>query len=218
MPITEQQQAELLTHLIAGDRQACTRCVDAALARRVPAREIYIDLFQHCLYEIGRRWERGEVSVTTEHIATALVEEMLAKVYPVSARRASVPRRAVVSCVADEFHQLGGRIVADSLEILGWDVDFVGAGESLSVLQERVSIWPLHLVALSVSVDTHLQRLHEGVLAVRAVHPDVPVIVGGRALQQGGTEFVERLGVAKVTYLPDLGALEAMAQALEVEA
>jgi len=215
MPITPQQQAELLTSLIAGDRAASASCVDRVLSQQVPTRDIYINLFQHSLYEIGRRWEQGEVSVTTEHIATAIVEELLARVYPVSARREPVHRRAVVSCVADEFHQLGGRIVADSLEILGWEVDFVGAGEHIEALLERVGRSPLHLVALSVSVDTHLERLREGVLAVRATNSRVPVIVGGRALQQAGADFVDRLGVTDVSYLPNLTALEALALRLE---
>ncbi len=214
MPITELQQSSFLKHLIDGDRTACIRSVDDLLAQTVSVRELYIDLFQHSLYEIGRRWERGEVSVTTEHIATAIVEDLLARVYPMTKRREAVNRRAVVSCVADEFHQLGGRIVADTLEMQGWDVDFVGAGERITALLERVRMVPLHLVALSVSVDTHLERLRESVVAVRAMNPEVPVIVGGRALQPSGAEFVASLGVPGVEYLPTLSDLEALAQRL----
>lgn len=199
-----------LDDLVAGRRAACLEHVDALLAQGTAPRELYVGLFQASLYEIGRRWETGEVSVATEHVATAITEELLGRVFPHVARRAPVGHRAVVSCAADEFHQIGGRIVADTLEGMGWDVDFVGAGASVIELVNCVKQAPADLVAVSVSVDAHLPRMAETVRAVRAADPRVPIAVGGRALARDGALQVDALGLPGVHHVPTLEALEAL--------
>jgi MerR family transcriptional regulator, light-induced transcriptional regulator len=210
MPLDDQRFQAYLVDLIAGRRDACIRHVDALLAQGITPRALYVDLFQASLYEIGRRWEVGEVSVATEHVATAITEELLGRVFPHVARRAPVGHRAVVSCAADEFHQIGGRIVADTLEAMGWDVDFVGAGASIDDLVEGVKRAPADLVAVSVSVDTHLARMAETLRAVRATDTRVPIAVGGRALGRDGARHLAALGLPGVHHVPTLEALESL--------
>jgi MerR family transcriptional regulator, light-induced transcriptional regulator len=210
MPINAPRLQTYLNDLVAGQRAACIDHVDALLAQGTTPRELYVDLFQASLYEIGRRWEIGEVSVATEHVATAITEELLGRVFPHVARRPPMGHRAVVSCAADEFHQIGGRIVADTLEGMGWDVDFVGAGASVDDLVTCVQLAPADLVAISVSVDLHLLRMEETVRAVRAADPRVPIAVGGRALGNDGPQRIAALGLPGVHHVPTLEALEAL--------
>ncbi|MBL8388736.1 MAG: cobalamin-dependent protein [Hydrogenophaga sp.] len=210
MLIDDQRFHAYLADLVAGRREACIHHVDALLAQGATARELYVDLFQASLYEVGHRWETGEVSVATEHVATAITEELLGRVFPQVARRAPVGHRAVVSCAADEFHQIGGRIVADTLEGMGWDVDFVGAGASMAELVDCVMRAPADLVAVSVSVDAHLARMAQTVRAVRAADPRVPIAVGGRALGHDGAARLASLGLPGVHHVPTLEALEAL--------
>lgn len=181
--------------LIAGRREACLAEVQRLVALGTPLRALYVELIQAALHEVGRRWERGEVSVTTEHT-----------------RRPASGRRALVSCAADEYHQLGGRIVADLLETQGWDVDFLGAGTSLDDLRARAAR-PLDLVALSCSVAFNLEKLAQSVRVVRAAAPAVSIIVGGLALTHEGDAWVARLGVAGVSHVGTLEALERLVRA-----
>jgi methanogenic corrinoid protein MtbC1 len=210
MPIDAPTFQAYLDDLVAGRRLACVAHVDALIAQGNAPRDLHIDLFQASLYEIGRRWEIGEVSVATEHVATAITEELLGRVFPHIARRAPVGHRAVVSCAADEFHQIGGRIVADTLEGMGWDVDFVGAGTSVAELVGCVQRAQADLVAVSVSVDTHLARMAETVRAVRATDTRVPIAVGGRALGHDGAHHLAALGLPGIHHVPTLEALEAL--------
>lgn len=41
-------------------------------------------------------------------------------------------RRAVMACAADELHELGARMVADFLQLDGWDVSFLSASVPIS--------------------------------------------------------------------------------------
>lgn len=197
-----------VVELVSGRREACRARIDALLASGVSLRAVYVDLIQAALYEVGLRWERGEVSVSAEHIATSVVEELLAHLFPHAVHRPSIGRRALVSCAADEFHQVGGRIVADSLEAAGWDVDFVGANVSVEQLAQRVARVRLDLVALSVSIQGHLPKLEASVRAVRGVAPTVPIVVGGRGLLDDGDAFVRALGLPGVHHVGSLDALD----------
>ena len=210
MPIDAPRLNAYLDDLVAGRRSACVAHVDTLLAQGVVPRDLYVELFQASLYEIGRRWEIGEVSVATEHVATSITEELLGRVFPHVARHQRLGHRAVVSCAADDFHQVGGRIVADTLEGMGWDVDFVGAGASVQELVTCVLHAPADLVAISVSVDCHLARMEDTVRAVRAADPRVPIAVGGRALTRDGPQRIAALGLPGVHHVPTLEALEAL--------
>lgn len=197
-----------LVDLIAGRRRECVAHVDGLLAAGVPLRTLYVDLFGAALYEVGRRWERGEVTVAIEHVATSITEDLLAHVFPRATRRERLGRRAVVSCAADEFHQLGGRIVADTLEAAGWDVDFVGAGAPIEELVAATARARPELIVLSVSLRTHLASLERSVRAARRVQPSALIAVGGQGLAEDGATHVASWGVPGVEFLPSLEALE----------
>ncbi len=208
------ETAPFTEDLAAGRQGACRATVAEVLARGVPVRQVYRDLFEAALHEIGRRWERGQVSVAVEHRATAIVEELLALAYPSALARARGDRRAVVSCAADEFHQVGGRIVADTLEHLGWQVDFLGAGSPPERLAEQVRRRRPDLVALSVSIADHLPGAERAVAAVRAEDGEVAILVGGQAFEAGGIDgpaWAARL--RGVRHVGSLEALEALVSA-----
>lgn len=194
--------------LIAGRREACRATVLDLLERGTSVRTLYRDLFQAALYEVGRRWEVGLVTVAVEHRATAVVEDLLSLVFPRALARPSTGRAAVVSCAADEYHQVGGRIVADTLEHLGWSVDFLGAGAPLARLGELVRTRRPQLVALSVSIVDHLPGAEQAIRVVRAEDGEVPIVVGGQAFGHGGPAWAARFpGVRHVASLDDLERL-----------
>jgi methanogenic corrinoid protein MtbC1 len=172
--------------LIAGRKDACQHVVERLLREGVDLRPLYEDLFQASLYEVGVRWQAGLVSVAIEHRATSITEDLLALVYPRVLDRPSRHLRAVVSCAADEFHQLGGRFVADALELKGWNVHFVGAGASDADLLEALKVHRPDLLALSVSIRDHLPGAERAVGAVRAVAPRLRIIIGGQAFNPNG--------------------------------
>src|SRR5688572_10178495 len=96
--------------------------IDRALAAGVSTRTVHVDVIPEALYEVGRRWERAEISVAAEHLATAEAQGVLRDM----ARRlpAIEPngRSAIVAAVEGELHELGPRVLADLLIGDGWQV------------------------------------------------------------------------------------------------
>ena len=152
VPLTENEYRDYLDNLLSGNRQACMDVVQRLLDEKVGVRAIYLDLFQRSLYDVGSMWERNEISVAVEPLATAVTERLMSLVYPVLFRGERVNKKAVVACVANEYHQIGGRMVADIFELNGWDSYFLGANTPTSSLIDMISRTEPDIVGLSLAV------------------------------------------------------------------
>jgi len=195
-----------LAHLIRGSRQACSEVVQTLLDESISIRLIYEDLFQRALYRIGSLWEVHEISVATEHLATAITESLMALTYRVMFARNPVHRSAVVACTVNEHHQIGGKMVADLLEMHGWDAYFLGANTPIADLLEMIEDKKPNLVGLSVSVYFSMPGLLDTVAAIRKLYLDLPILIGGQAFRWGGKQLFE--DAANITYIASLHSLE----------
>lgn len=196
-----------LANLLAGRRAACLDAAIALLGEGVPLEAIYVELFQEALYEIGRRWAAGKLSVATEHLATAITEEMMAVLFPRALGAERCGLTAVVSCAADEFHHLGGRMVADVLEMRGWDTRFLGPNLPVETLVNLVTTTRPDLVALSVSIPSHLPKASLATRRLRGAGVVSPIVLGGQAFL--GDEPPSLIMLEDVHVLGSLAALEA---------
>lgn len=111
-----------LTALLSGDKALCVRIVKELLDKDYHVREIYVSIFQQALYRIGELWEQNKISVATEHIASSITESLMTLVYPKLFSEKHIDRNAVIACVANEYHQIGAKMVADIFELHGWTV------------------------------------------------------------------------------------------------
>lgn len=194
-----------LQHLIQGNRRACRKVVEELLDRNVDIKALYLDLFQRSLYDIGDLWAQNRISVAVEHMATAITESLFPLVYPRLFMAEHNGRKAVISCVANEFHQIGGKMVADIMELNGWDAYFLGADSPLPDLLAFLDAKEPDMAGLSLSLGDNLPRLIEAVEAIRANHPSLPLIVGGQAFRDGGASMLESYpGVTLIRSLPEL--------------
>jgi methanogenic corrinoid protein MtbC1 len=109
-----------LAALLAGDRAGCTAIVQELNNADIPLKDLYLNLFQRSLYRTGELWEHHKVSVSVEHLATAITERLLTLVEPKIFSGQYRDQSVIVACVADEYHQLGARMVADLFELHGW--------------------------------------------------------------------------------------------------
>ncbi|HEX3177078.1 MAG TPA: cobalamin-dependent protein [Methylomirabilota bacterium] len=175
--------------LLTGQRAAAVTIAGNALARGASAVDLYVDLFQAALHEIGRRWERNEISVADEHMATAIVQYVLAQIYERLPIPAPTKGRLLVAGVGGELHQLGPNIVADVLETHGWDVRFLGTNVPTNGLLSAIEQHHPDVLGLSLTMLTNAAQFRETVAAVRARFGDScpRIVAGGRAFRQART-------------------------------
>jgi methanogenic corrinoid protein MtbC1 len=210
--ITKSLYQEYLTLLLEGNRRECARIVQQLLDREIEIKALYTDLFQKSLYEVGRLWEFNKISVAKEHLVTAITEGLLNLVYPrlfdSAAPDSSNVRKVVISCAANEFHQIGGKMVADMFELNGWDSQFLGANTPVDHMLAHIQDEKPDLVGLSVSVYFNMPALKAGLAAIRGNFHHLDILVGGQAFNWGGTEIPRQY--SGTTYVPSLDRLTSL--------
>jgi methanogenic corrinoid protein MtbC1 len=171
--------------ILLGQRKAALTFVMECLEQGTPAVDVYVEILQSALFEVGRRWETNQITVAEEHMATAIVQYIIARIYHQIERPATVKGGVVITGVQGELHHVGANIVADVLEANGWDVRFLGTnmpreGILRVIEQQRASI-----VGISVTMLFNIPQLIGLVEAVdRAFgRESVRVIVGGAAFR-----------------------------------
>ncbi len=197
-----------LDALIRGDRHRCRALVEEMLQDEIDIKELYVGIFQHSLYHVGEMWERNQLTVAREHIATAITESLLPLAYQAIFSAPHCGRKAIVSCAANEYHQLGGKMVADIFELNGWDGYFLGAGTPESELLAFVDEKKPDLLCFSLSVFAGLSGLVKMLERVRSEFAEIPVFVGGQAFRWGGVDQVTAYpGVRHVSSIFELEQL-----------
>ncbi|MEW8692880.1 MAG: cobalamin-dependent protein [Candidatus Thiodiazotropha endolucinida] len=211
-PPTTQSLSEsldsFLVCLIKGDREMCSFITEEVLRNGTPIPALYQGLFQPALYRVGELWAENRISVATEHMATAITEGLLNQVYPRLINRHRSGRKAMLATVEEELHQVGAKMAADVFEMHGWDGLFLGSGRSTYELLSALKEEQPDILGLSFSVYDHLDSLTNMITRVRSDYPDLPILIGGQGLNQGGEELEEAF--SKVTCVRNLDELDAV--------
>lgn len=183
--ISEEMMNRYLAALVSGSRAQCAQVVLSLLDKGVSIKDIYVSLFTASLYRVGEMWQNNLISVAQEHLATSVTESLFSLIYPRlfdNANPSSPSLKAVVSCVANEFHQIGGKIVADILETHSVNSLFLGANTPINDLLDMLEREKPDILALSVAMTPNLPVLSEIVDKINAKGLSrLDIIAGGRA-------------------------------------
>lgn len=194
--------------LLEGDRNGCKAVIEQLLWDKYPVKTLYQEVFQKSLYHVGELWEQNKISIAREQVATSITESLLTLVFPDICSPSCNGKKVVVACTENELHQLGARMVADFLEMNGWDSHFLGSNTSADKLIHVLLNKKPDLLCLSLSVLDHLPQLLDTISKVRKHFSKLPIAVGGQAFLWGGKE--ELMAYNHVSYVSSLDQLEAM--------
>lgn len=190
---------DYLKFLLRGDHASCARIVRELLGAGVGIKALYTDLFTASLYQVGELWQRNRISVATEHLATAITERVMSQeVGPTLFGHDPVGCSMVVTCVANEFHQIGGRMVADLAELKGWDTCFLGANTPLPDLLTMVGEKRPDVVAFSTALISNLSILQTAIESVRERYSELPIWLGGQMFRWGGKELAQQYPLVRL--------------------
>jgi methanogenic corrinoid protein MtbC1 len=173
---------QYLQHLLNRDIRSAQKCLDEAL-KKLPFFQVYTDFIQNVMYQVGELWQLNKITVAQEHYCTAATQMIMAQLYPVLFDRPQNGKRVVVSCVGNELHEMGARMLSDLFTYEGWDSIFLGAAvPKESLLQTLQSEQPL-LCVLVVSMVQSIPLCVDTVAYLKKNLPQLPVAVGGYAFK-----------------------------------
>jgi methanogenic corrinoid protein MtbC1 len=172
--------------LLAGDQSGSFAVLNTCLDLGGSLVDFERCVIQPALYAIGEKWQAGEVSVSQEHMATAIVQVVMTAGLLRSPPPALNGKRVLLACVAGNHHAIGLRMVCDAFQLAGWDVRYLGADVPSEALIAHVGDWKPDLLALSASFPQHLTTVREVITQVRVRFGSArpATIVGGLAINR----------------------------------
>ncbi|MGQ9644110.1 MAG: cobalamin B12-binding domain-containing protein [Ignavibacterium sp.] len=181
---------DFYNNLIEGNKDRCSEIVKDLLDEGVQLKEIYVELFQKALYRIGKLWDKNEITIPEEHMATQIIEALLNKFSP--AVTTVSQNKAVVTCIDKEFHEIGAKMVANIFELNGWKTFYLGASVPLRELTKFINATDPQIIALSWSLYLNLARFLEMIDTLTKLFPTKKIFVGGQALAENSDQILKK--------------------------
>jgi diguanylate cyclase (GGDEF)-like protein len=158
------------------------RVAEEAIGAGFGAAGVHCRVIAPAMQWLGELWERGEVTVADEHLATAISHNVLARLFPRLLDAPSRSRERVMLAAAEgEHHVLGLRMVADMLEGAGFDVLYLGADVPLDALIGACEKHRPAVVGLAATMPLALPMVLAELVEVSSLEPPPKLMVGGRA-------------------------------------
>lgn len=197
---------DFLEAILQGDRSRASSIVNQALSEKEKINDIYENIIKEALYKVGEMWEKGTISVATEHLASAIVESVLNELYYSVVSKTKNNKTVIATAVQNEVHQIGIKMVSDIFEINGWNVHYLGANTPSAELLKYIDLINPAVIAISVSIDFHLNELKNIISLIKKRHRDILIITGGQGLLKIKGRLLPEY--PDVMYIPDLYKLE----------
>ncbi len=169
--------------LLKGDRQGCLKLVEETVNTPDELRHFYDHVVKNALYTVGALWERNELSVAEEHLATAIIGRIMSALYLRFIGTTQTKGKAIVSAAPNEFHEVGARMVADILELDGWDVNYLDVNTSTEELVALLKQQKPFILALAVATAFNLKKAKMVIETIKNI-PElstIRILVGGFA-------------------------------------
>ncbi len=170
---------DYLDLLLAGQRRQATQQILDAVNNGLTPQTVYLKVFQPVLLEVGRLWQRNEISVAHEHYCTAATQQVMTLLYPKIFSTPRVGRCFVSAAIGGDLHEIGSRMVADFFEMEGWDSYYLGANAPPADIARTVQERRADVVGLSVTMTYHLEQVRAAIGLIREVS-EAKILVGGR--------------------------------------
>jgi methanogenic corrinoid protein MtbC1 len=206
MPVDESGFRRFLQALMEGRGGQCAAMVAHYLNRNLPVIEIYEQLFQPALYQIGDLWAAERLSTATEHMVTGIIDTLMKEMQPRITPAVRKQLGAVVAAVAGEAHQIPARMAADVFTMAGWRVRFLGTLPRAHELRRLIADKKPHLLGLSLTLPGYEDALGATLDMLGGRFPDLMIVIGGQGLVDGGPAIAQAF--PRVVYIDTLKKLQ----------
>ena len=142
--------------------------------------EVFSDLIEPIMIQIGEDWQNGHIPVAEEHFASEFFQEHLLSMLTATV----TPFRTgtiIAGCMPGEQHEIGLLMIVILLRMRGWTVAYLGSNLHLDRLDEVVNDLKPRLILFSATLEENAKKALSlvDVMKVISVKPSI-VILGGQ--------------------------------------
>lgn len=204
-------------HLENGPKYFLNRCIeavkalDAELLRNTLLKasvdlsqpQLLEGLLEPLMYKIGELWQKGDLKVVHEHIASAVVRSFLGNLIGTRPESSNAPK-LVAATPAGQRHEFGALIATLTALAAGWRVLYLGPDLPAEDIAGAASKNGTKIIALSLvypaddpGLPDELRKLRKLLLA------DHQLLIGGRA-STGYKAVIDEIGAVRIDNLSQL--------------
>ncbi|MFP4287272.1 MAG: B12-binding domain-containing protein [Candidatus Izemoplasmataceae bacterium] len=180
--ITNAESRFFLDLLLKKERVKAKDYIIGLIEEGFPLQNVYLDIIQPSLYEIGRLWAMNKIMIADEHMATVITQYVLTFLYPYIFDSKKHGKKLMAAAIGKETHEIGIRMVADFFELNGYQTQYLGADMPLRALVEQAQIFKPDIIALSLTVTLYSRTLEETIKALKNAMPEVKILIGGQGV------------------------------------
>lgn len=170
-----------LSYLLEGDSKKAIDYIIKIKNTMIPLEDIYVEILQEVMKEIGELWHKNLITVDQEHYATSITQVVMSQFYDIIFSTDRNGHKLLVCSVGSELHEMGARMVSDIFEYNGWDSTYLGAAVPEKVFLKSIQSHKPDLVVLSVTMPQHLKSCLSLVEKIANLDNPPKIAVGGRA-------------------------------------
>jgi methanogenic corrinoid protein MtbC1 len=169
--------------LLKGDREEARVLVITLYEEGANIRQIYFEVLEKALKQVGVLWEQGIIDVWKEHFISEAVMDIMRELKVKQKKLSGKTNSLLALTTGPELHNIGLRMIADLLELDGWQVVYLGSNVPVQSLIKAIEIEKPDVVAISATLPYHIESAKYTIAAVKNYfgRKAPKIIVGGAA-------------------------------------
>lgn len=178
------QRDRYVEALLEGDRNTILELSNKYVRKASDINKFYREIIQPSMYRIGELWENNVISVSKEHLSSALVNTIISSQYIKFMENLEPWRgKALITAASNEFHVIGAQMVANCLDAEGWEVDYLGANIPMTDLMDHLRGYRPQIIGISVAMHFNLEKTKRIIDEIRNEFKDScpKIMLGGLA-------------------------------------
>lgn len=132
------------------------------------------------LYEVGRLWEKGQISIPMEHHITNVIDRIIVLLSPYIECKEDNHQTAIFLAPNNEPHLIGLKMVKEIFKKFGWKTLYVGNSVPWQSLVNWIEEHQVDLVVITATMQDNRNQIQAMVDFLRQ-STKVKVMIGGQA-------------------------------------
>lgn len=165
----------------------CSADVDCALGLYKESRntlslqEFYDKIFRAVMYDIGNKWEKGEIDIATEHVCSNTAQALITTIEQLN--QAPCIRKQILLCCPDgELHHIASLVLQSVLSSKGYRVINASPSIPTNTILQYIRDKNPDLIMVSVTLVDNIGVAKRLIRKIsEEFNNNMPIIVGGSA-------------------------------------
>jgi len=167
--------------IMVGEKNNARELLVDAIKKGENLRNIYLDVFDRTLREIGILWETNKIDVSIEHYFSEATQEIMSQINMIKPRGGNNGHTFLSFSIGGELHNIGIKMVSNLLEMDGWNTYFFGTNVPSQSLIKAIDYYNADIIAISSTMSYTVNSVSDLINTIHSAHLiKMPkIIVGG---------------------------------------